>query len=214
MNGYEVYKTYMALKFHFEDGKYDFFKYNGQVKSSELVYKARKDRWHYEKVAKAYGDDSTQFLLANLMKDNKFWIGNAMKEESKNTYLQWRKVHDRMEYTFETDLKELETICTEVELDDLYLIFFVRKNETKHPFVLRAMFASHITLETFCVLNQIFDFDAKWKSLTDTDPIARNMLLKVKQYTPFVRVTNMEPYKKFLNNFIKNVEENRLEYIM
>ena len=212
MNGFEVYKLYQALKFHFEDGKYDFFKYNGQVKANETVYKTKKDRWNYEKVAKKYGEESMHFLLSNIISDSKFWIGNAMKEESSKKYLTWRKVYDRMEFTFESDLKELENICNEVELQDLYLIFFVRKEQPKQPFVLRAVLADHISLETFCVLDKIFDFESRWEELCKRDPIARKTLLKAKKYTPFLHIGDTSEYEKLIGKFAENIEENRLNY--
>ena len=31
MNEYETYQNYLALKLHFDDGKYDYFKYGGKT---------------------------------------------------------------------------------------------------------------------------------------------------------------------------------------
>ena len=35
MTGFEVYKTYLALKQHFTKQEYDYFKYNGKVRANE-----------------------------------------------------------------------------------------------------------------------------------------------------------------------------------
>ena len=40
---YEAYVKYLALKSHFSDLNYDFFKYNGKVKAWRSTFDVRKD---------------------------------------------------------------------------------------------------------------------------------------------------------------------------
>lgn len=42
--GYASYKEYLAIKQHFSNDKYDYFVYNGQVKTSEQTFLKRKDK--------------------------------------------------------------------------------------------------------------------------------------------------------------------------
>lgn len=42
--GYATYKEYLAIKQHFSNDKYDYFLYNGQVKTSEQTFLKRKDK--------------------------------------------------------------------------------------------------------------------------------------------------------------------------
>ena len=47
MTGFECYKTYLALKHHFTNQSYDYFKYNGKTKANEQTFKTRKDRYFF-----------------------------------------------------------------------------------------------------------------------------------------------------------------------
>ena len=44
MTPFEVYTTYLAMKKHFTDQKYDFFKYNGKTRSSVGAFNKRRDQ--------------------------------------------------------------------------------------------------------------------------------------------------------------------------
>ena len=43
MDEYSLFKTYVALKTHFTVDEYDFLKYDGKVRITEVSFKKRKD---------------------------------------------------------------------------------------------------------------------------------------------------------------------------
>ena len=51
MTGFEVYKTYLALKQHFTKTDYDYEKYRGKVRASEQSFEQRLDRYFFKKLA-------------------------------------------------------------------------------------------------------------------------------------------------------------------
>ena len=53
----ETYKTYISLKNHFTQPKYDYTKYGGKVKASEKAFYKRKDRFWFEKLSRQKSDD-------------------------------------------------------------------------------------------------------------------------------------------------------------
>ena len=49
MDGFEVYKTYLALKLHFSKDNYNFFTFNGKSRASLQSFEKRKDKsWESE----------------------------------------------------------------------------------------------------------------------------------------------------------------------
>ena len=51
MTGYETFSLYQALKLHFTQESYDFFKYNGKTNVSVTTFENRKDKYHFYKHA-------------------------------------------------------------------------------------------------------------------------------------------------------------------
>ena len=67
MSPYEVYTTYLALKKHFTDKKYDYHKYRGKTRTSKNAFNARRDRYFFEKMSRKLSDEevvkeATMFL--------------------------------------------------------------------------------------------------------------------------------------------------------
>ena len=55
MNEFEAYQKYIALKLHFTSD-YDYFKYNGKTNVTLNSFNERKDKFHFKKIVKKYGD--------------------------------------------------------------------------------------------------------------------------------------------------------------
>ena len=48
MTGFDVYKTYLALKLHFTKDKYNYFTFNGKSRASQSAFDKRKDRYFFK----------------------------------------------------------------------------------------------------------------------------------------------------------------------
>ena len=73
MTGYETYILFNALKLHFTTEKFDFFKYNGKVKTTIEQFENRKDKYHFYKLSRKHEkrDDMLQYIVYNFIeKDN------------------------------------------------------------------------------------------------------------------------------------------------
>ena len=53
-NGFDVYKTYLAIKLHFTTTAYDYHKYNGKVNTSLEQFTKRNDRYFFYKLSNKY----------------------------------------------------------------------------------------------------------------------------------------------------------------
>ena len=82
---YEVYIKYLALKSHFSDLNYDYFKYNGKVKAWRSTFDTRKDKYFFYKLSKK--KDPIEYLVANFIGSNDFYIGNIRADESDQIYM-------------------------------------------------------------------------------------------------------------------------------
>ena len=54
MEGYEVYKIYLALKLHFTKDNYNFFTFNGKSRASLSSFEKRNDRYFFKKLGKKF----------------------------------------------------------------------------------------------------------------------------------------------------------------
>ena len=52
--GFDVYKTYLAVKLHFASDTYDYYKYDGKVNAKLDTFTKRKDRYFFHKLSTRY----------------------------------------------------------------------------------------------------------------------------------------------------------------
>jgi hypothetical protein len=194
MSPFETYQTYLSMKSHFTNRKYDFFKYGGKSKATVTSFNKRKDKYWFEKTSRKYSDKEViDFLLANFVStDNpqNLWIGEIINSGERN-YSDWRGRQQSLSYLFKEQSTEL---FSEIELND---VFDCSKG---HPLVLKKYLGGKISLETFVIYDKIFqfvkDFDKKL-----IDPVWETVSLKVKKYNPFLNI-NMLQYKKILKDIL------------
>ena len=68
MSPFETYQTYLSMKSHFTNRKYDFFKYGGKSRATVTSFNKRKDKYWFEKTSRKYSDkEIIDFLLANFV---------------------------------------------------------------------------------------------------------------------------------------------------
>ena len=106
MEPYEAYVKYLALKSHFSDKNYDFFKYNGKVKAWRTTFESRKDKYFFYKLSKK--KDPVEYLVANFVGSDDFYIGNIREDKSDEVYMDWKKRIESLTYTFKSDLSKMK----------------------------------------------------------------------------------------------------------
>ena len=62
---YETYQTYLSMKSHFTNPKYDFFKYGGKSRATVSSFNKRKDKYWFEKTSRKYSDQEILDFLLN-----------------------------------------------------------------------------------------------------------------------------------------------------
>ena len=182
----DVYRTYLSVRNHFTNDTYNFFKFGGKTKASSSAFEKRRDRYIFDKVSKDYKDDEVALLfVSNFVAKEKFWIGNALSEESRNIYTMWRKKIQSLSYIFENDVKAIidEINDREIDFDSVFKI-----QDGQHPIILRLTLADRISLESFLILNKILDFFPQFNRRIEETIIWPDYYKKCVKYEPFVKV--------------------------
>ena len=191
---FETYQTYLSMKNHFTNRKYDFFTYGGKSRATMTSFNKRKDKYWFEKTSRKYSDQEiTDFLLANFVTADtpqNLWIGEIINSGEK-TYADWMKRQQSLTYLFKEQSTEL---LSEKKLEEVF-------NCSKgHPIVLKKYLGGEISLETLTILEKIFSFVKNFDTKLQ-DPVWESVSLKIRKYLPFLNI-NVFNYKKILREII------------
>lgn len=186
MNAYEVYVAHRALKAHFTT-KYDYFKYNGKIKSNVETFTQLPTVPIYKKVAKQ--KDAFGILLSNIIADPGIWIGNLDLE----IYFDWVKRNQSLFYLFKQQLNKLN--------ENFDLNFKVENGN--HPLILKLVLSKQISLETFCILLDITNAHKKINKQLKNDLIWQELYTKYNKYLPFIKYDK----RKFVDAIIEQFSQ-------
>ncbi len=191
---YETYQTYLSMKSHFTNRKYDFFKYGGKSRATVSSFNKRKDKYWFEKTSRKFSDkEVVDFLLANFVStDNpqNLWIGEIINS-GERTYAEWMKRQQSLSYLFKEQSNEL---LSERKLEELFSC------SKGHPVILKRYLGGRTSLETLVIFNKIFDFVSIMDKRLD-DPVWETVSLKIKKYNPFINIDVFQ-YKRVLRSIV------------
>ena len=191
---FETYQTYLSMKSHFTNKRYDFFKYGGKSRATMTSFNKRKDKYWFEKTSRKYSDQEiTDFLLSNFVTTEtpqNLWIGEIINS-GERTYADWMRRQQSLTYLFREQSKKL---LSEKKLEEVF-------NCSKgHPPILKKYLGGDISLETLVIFEKIFSFGKKFNRKLK-DPVWETVNMKMKKYIPFLNI-NVFQYKKILREII------------
>ena len=191
---FETYQTYLSMKSHFTNKRYDFFKYGGKSKATMTSFNKRKDKYWFEKTSRKYSDQEiTDFLLANFVTTNtpqNLWIGEIINSGERK-YADWMRRQQSLTYLFKEQSKKL---LSEKELEEVF------NCSRGHPPILKKYLGGEISLETLVIFEKIFSFGKKFNRKLK-DPVWETVSMKIKKYVPFLNI-NVFQYKKILREIV------------
>ena len=194
MTGLDCYRTYLGMKQHFTNPKFDFFQYDGKVKASEQKYQERSDFYFFETMARKLSDKEVkEYLLSSFIaSDNpsKVWIGD-IKRSGKDCWLAWQKQRQSEQYFVNQDFDRLVQCMEEkgYTFNDLF-------ENMEHPPLLRYLVQRRVALETVIIMDMVLGFIKMWDKKYH-DPLWEGISFKIKKYKPFLSV-NKSKYIKLL----------------
>jgi len=198
-SGYEVYKTWLALRNHFTSTSYDYFKYHGKTNSTVDSYDHNKMRFHFERLAKGLNEEEVvDFFVANFLKGKK-WIGDFLTHDAKINLAEYQRIHQSLFYVFETDLNNL--LNRHKHPKELF-----QNKSGQYPPIITALLNEEITKETFVILNKYLKFFPQFDNrLGEDDVIWGKIRFELNKYSPFI----LYDKKKFKSK-LKEIFDGRL----
>ena len=121
MNGFEVYKIYLAIKLHFTSKKqsYDFHKHLGRTTARLETFTKRRDRYFFHKLSKSYNNSTiVDYFLSNFVSNTNLWVGDIIGKSGDDHYKQWTKKVEALHYYYEQDLDYM--LERKIEFDDIF----------------------------------------------------------------------------------------------
>ena len=126
MNGFEVYKIYLAVKLHFtsKNQSYDFHKHNGRTTARLGTFTKRRDRYFFHKLSKLYNDrDIADYFVSNFVTNTNLWVGDIIGRLGDENFKLWQKKIEALSYYYEQDIDYIiEQMNTKDITFDLSLI--------------------------------------------------------------------------------------------
>ena len=183
MNGFEVYKIYLAGKLHFTSKarSYDFHRHLGKTTARLETFTKRRDRYFFHKLSKSYNSNTiVDYFVSNFVTNTNLWVGDIIGKTGDDNYKQWSKKIEALHYYYEQDIDYI--LEQGHEFDDLF-----KSINGQHPPILKMFLSKKINFETVLILDDILSF---------TKQLNKNISEKVlwpKLYDRMIR------YKSFLN---------------
>ena len=182
--GFDVYKTYLAVKLHFASDTYDYYKYDGKVNAKLDTFTKRKDRYFFHKLSTRYAEtDILDFFVANFLADSKRWIGNLLANDGRDVYLDYKKRKEAFAYHFK---QECGTIAIDLGRRNISFNDGFIPPDGQHPRVLRLLIQRKISYQTAVVLDHFLGFTKNWDKEITEKVVWPEISLKVTRVKPFV----------------------------
>lgn len=178
MKPFECFQMYLAIKQHFSNSSYDYFKYAGKIKTSVDLFEKRRDRHFFTKLLNKYPDPK-MYLVANFVANPSFWIGDVTDPVTDQIYLHQQKILQSLDYTMKNQLKPLVEQSGSVKQ-------LIRYTENKHPDLLCYFIANKVSFEVLT----IFLFSSRtieyWDKEMAADPYWKTISLMMHRWYPFI----------------------------
>jgi len=203
VNGFEVYKIYLAIKLHFtsKNQSYDFHKHNGRTTARLETFTKRRDRYFFHKLSKSYSDKSiVDYFLSNFVSNTNIWVGDIIGQTGDETYKQWSKKLEALHYYYEQDIdyiiERMET--KDIKFNDLFLSV-----NGQHPTIVKMFLSKKINFETLIILDDILKFTKKLNKDITEKVLWPKLFDRMKRYKPFLSY-NITKYKISLRDKMKD----------
>jgi hypothetical protein len=154
LSAFDTYALYLALKQHFTQDSYDYFKYHGKTRANKESFLQRRDKYQFQKLSRMYSDEEMkEFLVSNLLK-SKTWVGDFLEDDANDNYLDYLRRKQSLTYIFSNDLDDLFT------QEPPEVAFKVGEGYRSLPPILNFIMCGAMSPETFVILDRFIGFSS------------------------------------------------------
>jgi hypothetical protein len=179
LSAFDTYALYLALKNHFTQDRYDFFKYHGKTNATKETFIGRRDRMQFQRLSRRCNDQHMQdYIVSNLLK-GKTWVGELLDDDAEDIFKEYIKKKQSLAYTFTNDLDKAFSLVPPSEL--------FRPKRSTYPPILEMELNGIVSIETFVLLDYYLSFSKKFdETLGDDDVIWSKVRMLSKKFYPFM----------------------------
>lgn len=178
MSSFDTYSLFLALKNHFTQPSYDYFRYNGKTNASPDSFMSRRDRFQFQKLSrKVNASDMKDFIVANLLA-GKSWVGDFLEDDANDNYLSYVKRKQAFSYVF---ANELDKFFSENPPECAF-----KSKDGQLPPVLNCLMNGTISPETFAILNHYIGFSKVFDQKLKDDYIWSKYRSTITKLYPFL----------------------------
>jgi len=204
MNGFEVYKIYLAVKLHFtsKNQSYDFHKHNGRTTARLGTFTKRRDRYFFHKLSKLYNDrDIADYFVSNFVTNTNLWVGDIIGRLGDENFKLWQKKIEALSYYYEQDI---DYIIEQMNTKDITFDNIFISKDGQHPYILKYFLSKRINFETFIILDDILNFSMQLNKSITEKVLWPKLYERMIRYKPFLKY-NTTKYKQILKKKIKEI---------
>jgi|TARA_R110000823_G_C15826043_1_gene489780 hypothetical protein len=186
--GFEVYKTYLAIKLHFVSKSYDYHKYEGKINCKLDTFTKRNDRYFFHKLSKIYTEQEiVGFFVSNFLNDSKKWVGSLLRNDGRDVYLDYKKRQEAFNYHFRADCLHIldDFNAKRFSFNDGFNVF-----GGQHPRFLYLLLSKKISFETAIVFEETIGYSKKWSKQIKEQIVWPDILNKLQKYKGFIKYNN------------------------
>ena len=204
MNGFEIYKVYLAVKLHFtsKNQSYDFHNLGGRTTARLETFTKRRDRYFFHKLSQSYDDtNAVDYFVSNFVTNTNLWVGDIIGNSGDENYREWSKRIEALHYYYEQDINYLieRMSANEMTFDDIFTV----KNG-QHPPILKMVLSKRISLETFVILEDLLSFSKRLNEDISETVLWPKLYDRMVRYRPFLKF-NITKYRVTLRNKLKDI---------
>ena len=204
MDGFEVYKVYLAIKLHFtsKNRSYDFHRHGGRTTAKLETFTKRRDRYFFHKLSRTYNSTTmVDYFVSNFVNNSNLWVGDIIGSTGDESYKEWSKRIESLHYIFEQDVDFILDLmmAKDMHFDDIFT-----SHDGQHPPILKMVLSKKICVETFVILEDILSFAKRLdKDIMET-VLWPKLHDRIVRYKPFLKY-DIPRYKMTLRKKVKEL---------
>lgn len=190
-----VFKLYLQYKQHFA-GKYDVVKYGWRMTVSDKAFESRRDKFFFKQLAEKFNLQQLSYIfVSNLSSNQDSWIGDISDADAISHYKKYVLDLRTMTDVFTDDVKNIYLFYQKLGKVNKFKNIFIYNDEIKSTYVLKLLQTGIISLETFMLLDSIFNLIEQHDEHTNI--LWERYSIRLKAYKKLLIINKPELLKLF-----------------
>ena len=184
----DAFNMYLGVKFHFNNQKYDYKKYNGKVgkAGSPAALEKRRDKLVFHKLAHQYNKKQfLDLLVSNFSINPKIhWAGEIASNEAKENLNLWHSRVYGIKQHFRNQVEDLFSYAEENQLSFNDLFRINKSGEWQSlPIVVNLVIKGFLSQESYVIIDGVLGLSKRY--VRSDDPYLMKFVERIEKYKVF-----------------------------